>query len=97
MISGLYDVKCRLFTGCEIKTRASPLPFHSSTVCSRSSSCLSVMAGGGFKTKQRHRHTVGRFSLPVECFSSTTSNEKQKHSLLNDRVFQSEGTIPGGR
>lgn len=28
------------------------LPFHSSTVCSLSSSCLSVIAGGGWKKKE---------------------------------------------
>lgn len=36
------------------ETRGSFLPFHSSTVCSLSSSCLSVIAGGGWKHRQMH-------------------------------------------
>ena len=32
------------------------LPFHSSTVCSLSSSCLSVITGGGWKKKKKERH-----------------------------------------
>ena len=34
--------------------RGSFLPFHSSTVCSLSSSCLSVITGGGWKETGRH-------------------------------------------
>lgn len=40
------------------KRRRSFLPFHSSTVCSRSSSCLSVIAGGGWKNTQTHVFSI---------------------------------------
>ena len=38
------------------ETEESFLPFHSSTVCSLSSSCLSVITGGGWKKKDGQTH-----------------------------------------